>query len=126
MASTTSVMIVDDEADFVASAAQRLAFEGFQVLEAFDGESALQLLNAGKTPDIILLDIMMPGISGIEVFKRLRAQPATASIPVIFLTVWDRLLADPAIAQDARAFFLQKPFNFDVLIRKIREMTSNA
>ena len=65
--------------------AERLKTEGFQVVTAKDGEEALQIATESK-PNIVLLDIMMPKINGLDVLKKLKEQPETKNIPVIVLT----------------------------------------
>ncbi|MFA4875071.1 MAG: response regulator [bacterium] len=116
------VLIVDDEADFVETASQRLSFEGFEIAEALDGETALALIQKGAIPDIILLDIMMPGMNGIDVFSKLRSDPRTADVPIIFLTVWEHLIPGAALRSKTPCATLRKPFDFDDLIKLMRDM----
>src|SRR4051812_14642942 len=76
------ILVVDDEADIRTLVATSLARAGFEVTQATDGPSALEAVNADP-PDLIVLDLMMPGVPGLEVCKRLRAAPTTAHVPVI-------------------------------------------
>ena len=76
------ILIVEDEAAIVTLLSYNLEREGFQVLEARDGEEGL-LLATERRPDLILLDWMLPLLSGIEVCRRLRRTPQTSSIPII-------------------------------------------
>jgi CheY-like chemotaxis protein/DNA-binding CsgD family transcriptional regulator len=79
------VMIIDDTPDNLALLSDTLSEAGYRVLVATDGLSSLEQILYLR-PDIILLDVMMPGICGFETCKRLKADPATAAIPVLFMT----------------------------------------
>ncbi len=78
------VMVVDDEADIVELIRYNLTNEGYEVLTARNGQEALE--KAASSPDLIILDLMMPVMDGLETCKRLKADPRTARIPVLFLT----------------------------------------
>jgi DNA-binding response OmpR family regulator len=84
-ANTHVVLVVDDVPDNLAVLHDALDESGYTVLVATDGEAALQRA-AQAVPDIVLLDAMMPGMDGFEVARRLKATPATAHIPIIFMT----------------------------------------
>ena len=79
------VLIVDDVPDNVAPLHDALDEAGYTVLVALDGEAAIRRATQAL-PDVVLLDAVMPGIDGFEVARRLKAQPATAHIPIIFMT----------------------------------------
>ena len=79
------VLIVDDSGDNVEMVSLLLKKRGFDVSSAPDGPKALEALEAGR-PDVILLDVMMPSMSGMEVLDRIRANPQHANIPVILVT----------------------------------------
>jgi CheY-like chemotaxis protein len=79
------VLIVDDEKDVLWMLGKRLTAEGYFVITATNGKDAITLAKS-KHPDIIILDIMMPGIGGGEVAAELKENPSTSSIPVILLT----------------------------------------
>jgi DNA-binding NarL/FixJ family response regulator len=79
------VLIVDDVPDNLSVLHDALDESGYTVLVATSGEAALALV-AKATPDIVLLDAVMPGLNGFEVARRLKAQPATAAVPIIFMT----------------------------------------
>jgi len=78
-------MLVDDDMTLHEMYAERLSSEGYEIASAYDGEEALAKI-PGEQPDIILLDIMMPKINGIDVMKKLRSDEKTAGIPIILLT----------------------------------------
>ncbi|MEQ1530962.1 MAG: response regulator transcription factor [Methylococcales bacterium] len=86
----TVVMIVDDTPGNLALLSDMLSEFGYRVLVATDGLSALEQIQYLK-PDIILLDVMMPGIDGYETCKRLKANPSTANIPILFMTALSEL-----------------------------------
>ncbi len=83
--SKRTIMVVDDSPDLVEIVRLTLEGKGFNVKCAYSGKELLAALEKEK-PDLILLDVMMPGMDGFEVLIRLKWNPATASIPVIFLT----------------------------------------
>ena len=84
------VMIIDDTPDNLAILSDTLSEFGYRVLVATDGSSALEQIDYLR-PDIILLDVMMPGINGFETCNRLKANPKTATIPVLFMTALSEL-----------------------------------
>ena len=84
-AEKAKILVVDDNSSSRMTAAALLGVEGYEVLEAESGPIALERVVEGK-PDLILLDVMMAGIDGFETCRRLKADEATASIPVIFMT----------------------------------------
>jgi CheY-like chemotaxis protein len=114
------VLVVEDDPTIVELLEQALEVEGYQVLSGVGGE-ALQLAQEGQ-PDVILLDIMMPDMDGIEVSRRLRADPATSSIPIVAMSAHERLQAigDHMSADDR----LSKPFHlhelYDIVSRWVR------
>jgi CheY-like chemotaxis protein len=79
------VLVVDDEQDVLTYLAAALEDEGFDVATASNAEDAEQVLNR-RQPDLLVLDIMMPGHSGLALFQRVRSDPTTAGIPVVFLS----------------------------------------
>ncbi len=111
------VLVVDDDEEIRASLRRGLAFEGFRVTLAADGEEALRAIQ-DERPDLAVLDIMMPGLDGLEVVRRLRL--ADEQLPVIMLTardaVPDRVTGLEAGADD----YLVKPFAFSELLARIR------
>jgi CheY-like chemotaxis protein len=113
-------LVVEDDPAIVELLEQALEVEGYQVLSGVGGE-ALQLAHEGQ-PDVILLDIMMPDMDGIEVSRRLRADPATSSIPIVAMSAHERLQAigDQMSADDR----LSKPFHlhelYDIVSRWAR------
>jgi DNA-binding response OmpR family regulator len=80
-----SVLVVDDDPDVCDLVTYKLEQSGFAVRRASDGDAALREV-AAEIPDLVLLDIMMPGMTGLEVLQRLRADATTAGLPVILLS----------------------------------------
>ncbi|HWE35348.1 MAG TPA: response regulator [Isosphaeraceae bacterium] len=113
------LLVVDDVPDNVKLLAFELSDQGHDVLEALDGPAALALARTGR-PDAILLDIMMPGMDGIEVCRRLKADPETEPIPVIMVSARDEeddvILGLDAGAQD----YVTKPFNSQIVAARVR------
>ena len=79
------ILLVDDEPDFVEMIQMRLEANGYEVLTAYDGTEGMKTAEAEK-PDLILLDVMMPGLDGLQVLRRLRRSEAVGDTPVIMLT----------------------------------------
>jgi two-component system cell cycle response regulator len=112
---TPRVLVVDDTFYNVKLLEARLQIVGYEVDTAFNGEEALAKV-AARAPDIVLLDVMMPGLSGYDVCRRLRQDPATARLPVVLVTALDKP-SDRQDGLDAGANeFLTKPVDNDVLL----------
>ncbi len=113
------ILVVDDEKDIVDLIAYNLEKEGFAVLKAYDGEEALELIGS-KDPHLVILDLMLPGIRGLEVCKFIRKNPETASLPIIMLTAKgeeiDKILGLEMGADD----YITKPFSVRELIARVR------
>lgn len=113
------VLVVDDEKDIVALIAYNLEKEGFATLKAYDGEAALDLAKA-KKPDLVILDLMLPGVRGLDVCRFIRKNPDTETIPIIMLTAradqTDKILGLEIGADD----YITKPFNVRELIARVR------
>ena len=114
-----TILVVEDEAALVALLRYNLEREGFAVLEAPDGDEALLQAREQK-PDLILLDWMLPLVSGIEVCRQLRRHPETRTIPIVMLTArgeeGDKLRGLDSGADD----YVTKPFSPSELIARIR------
>src|SRR5688572_29029152 len=79
------VLVVDDEKDLVDLISYNLTRGGFEVLTAYDGKDALELAQR-EVPDLVVLDLMLPGLDGTEVARRLKADSRTAGVPIVMLT----------------------------------------
>ena len=107
---STRVLVIDDEAPIRLLCRVNLEAEGMHVLEAADGPSGLEKARA-ESPDVVLLDVMMPGLDGWRVAEELLDDPRTASIPIVFLTARAEL-RDRARGIDLGGIdYVTKPFN---------------
>ncbi len=117
----SKILIVDDEIDTLLPLKKSLEVENYLVLGASNGFEALELAKT-NIPDLILLDIMMPGMDGYEVCARLKKDPVTRNIPVIMLTAKD------AIREKVKGFdtgaddYVTKPFNLNELKARIKSV----
>ena len=117
----TTVLVVDDEAPIRLLCRVNLEAEGMTVLEAADGDRGLELARA-ELPDVILLDVMMPGRSGWEVAEELLADETTSGIPIIFLTARAEF-RDRARGLDIGGVdYVTKPFNPLDLASLVRDL----
>jgi CheY-like chemotaxis protein len=119
------VLIVDDELDLREMMAQLLTLEGFQAATVANGVEALNYLSGSDTPDVILLDLMMPVMDGWEFRRKQQADPKLSRVPTIVVTALTReqtQAAERARAVDLKpAAFLRKPLDFDLLLQLVRQ-----
>jgi CheY-like chemotaxis protein len=111
------VLLVDDEPDFLAVIRARLSKAGYDVMCANHGRDAMDKLRI-KSPDVIVSDVIMPVMDGIDLYQELKSSSETRRIPVIMMSVKDRLGESfRAVGADD---FLAKPFEVDDLVKKIQ------
>jgi DNA-binding response OmpR family regulator len=113
------ILIVDDEADFVTMLRARLQIEGYEVLVAEDGTKGLQMARKER-PDLIILDIMMPGMDGHAVCDLLKKSSLTWSIPIIYLTARSGQADEVLALEKGAKYFLTKPYNPPMLLEIIK------
>jgi two-component system response regulator MprA len=119
MVNTAHVLVVDDDEPIAASLRRALEYEGYRVSVAPDGPSAL-VAAAGERPDLVVLDRMLPGIDGMGVCRRLRADDP--GLLILMLTARDAT-ADRVAGLDAGADdYLVKPFDYDELLARVRAL----
>ena len=111
------VLVIDDSEGVRSYLASLLELRGFAVDTAGDGRSALELLESGAAPDVVLLDVMMPGLGGLETLRRIRElQPA---LPVVMLSVVGKAATIVEAMQLGAVDYLNKPFEEDELVRAL-------
>jgi DNA-binding response OmpR family regulator len=115
------VLVVDDEPDVLLLCRLNLEQRGHQVLEAPNGDEALNLARDGG-PDLVVLDLMLPGIDGYQVLQALRADDRTSGIPVLVLTAKSLQADRERSRQLGAAAFLTKPFLPDELCDMVDEV----
>jgi len=114
------ILVIDDETKIVDLLRRGLSYEGYEVEVAYDGESGLAQVRRDP-PDLVILDIMMPGLDGVEVCRRLRAE-GWSDLPILILTARDAV-PDRVAGLDAGADdYLVKPFAFDELLARVRAL----
>lgn len=115
----SKILIVEDDPDIVELLAYNLHQAGFETITAFNGEDALRHVNI-QSPDLILLDLLLPGVDGLDICRILKNNPATADIPVIMLTAkgekTDRIIGLELGADD----YITKPFSPREVVLRIR------
>ena len=113
------ILVIEDENDIRQLLRFNLEREGFAVLDAADGLGGLHMATS-ELPDLVVLDLMLPGMDGCDVCRRLKAQPVTAAIPVLMLTARgeevDRIVGLTLGADD----YVVKPFSVRELVLRIR------
>lgn len=112
------VLIVDDEPNIVLSLQFLLSREGYEIDVARDGESALELA-ARNPPDVVVLDLMLPGLDGYEVCRRLRASPATAAAKIVVVTARAREAERVRGLEEGADAYVTKPFSTRELIATV-------
>jgi two-component system response regulator MprA len=124
MAATPArVLVVDDDPKILSLLRRGLSFEGYRVTTAEDGPGALAAAR-DEPPDLVVLDVMMPGLDGLEVCRRLRA--GAEDVPILMLTARDTV-PDRVAGLDAGADdYLVKPFAFDELLARVRALLRRA
>ena len=119
------ILVVEDEPDISKLVSYNLAQERFKVLTAEDGEQALKVIQREK-PNLVVLDLMLPGLSGMEVCKILRDRPETAKLPILMLTAkaseTDRVVGLEMGADD----YLAKPFSPREMVARVRAILRRA
>ena len=114
------ILIVDDEPEFAKLIKTRLTSEGYLVDTAKDGQQGLDKVKA--CPDLVILDVMMPNLGGIEFAKIIKESPQTAKIPIIFLTAKEDEQTRIDGIRSGADYFLTKPFDSAELLEIIKKL----
>jgi len=113
------ILIVDDEQDIADLVSYNLEKEGFNTIKAYDGADVLKIVKTQK-PDLIILDLMLPHMNGLDICRAIRRNPETASLPIIMLTAKgdevDKIIGLEIGADD----YMTKPFSIKELIARVR------
>ncbi len=118
---TARVLVVDDILSNVKLLEAKLTTEYFEVVTAYSGQEALDKIDESN-PDIVLLDVMMPGMDGFEVCRRIKANPATAHVPVVMVTALDQPSDRVAGLEAGADDFLTKPVDDAALFARVRSL----
>ena len=119
---TRRILIVDDEPNIVISLEYLMRREGYEVVVAGDGEAALEAAGAAPPPDLVVLDVMLPKLSGFEVCRRMRADPRLKGLRILMLTARGgeaEVTRGVDLGADA---YLTKPFSTRELVARVREL----
>lgn len=120
---TNSILVVEDNDDLQVLFRLVLESEGYQVAIANNGQDAIKLLEETQ-PKLVLMDIMMPGTSGIEVSRSIKQQQTYETLPILLVSAVDRL-KDQQLNYSQANGVLYKPFNLDDLLNKVEDLTSD-
>ena len=115
------IMIVDDDFDILMSVKNIFEYEGHEVLAFDSGKKCYENLLNNEIPDLIIMDIMMPGMTGWMLSDRIKENPAWRNIPIVFLTGRTDDLAKKA-SSTVSAEYIQKPFNIEYLKERIESI----
>jgi DNA-binding response OmpR family regulator len=118
-----TLMIVDDDPQLMRVLSMFFDLEGYHVIQARGGQEALDTLQE-YSPDIILLDLMMPNVSGDEVVRRMRANPKLRHVPVIIFTAAES--RENELREAGANYFIAKPFSLDGLRESVLEAIRSA
>lgn len=123
MVDKKKILIVDDEQDYADVLKERLVFEGFETEVAYEGVSGLALFDR-FCPDLILLDIMMPGMDGFEFVRELRTRKQGERVPIVFVTAYGRAPSDNERAVIGSSPVIRKPFEAVDLLDVVAKLVS--
>lgn len=115
------ILLVDDEQDLVWALRHSLSDEGHEVLTAYDGVEALTVARRHR-PDLVILDVIMPRLDGLQVCRRLRRDPTLAAVPILFLTVRSATENRVKGLDEGGDDYLTKPFDLEELKARVRAL----
>ncbi len=124
-AMTGHVLLIEDEPNIAEALRYILTRDGWQVSMLADGALALRAV-AEQAPDVVILDLMLPGASGLDILRGLRADPATAALPVLMLTAKGQGRDREAAEAAGVTVFMTKPFANAEIVARMREIAGNA
>lgn len=119
---TARVLLIEDEPNISEAIRFILSRDGCEVTALADGLGAIAAVQADK-PDLVILDLMLPGLSGLEILTQLRADPATQALPVLMLTAKGHVRDREAATRAGVNHFMTKPFSNDDMRAAVRALT---
>lgn len=125
MGEKPKILVVDDERFNVKMIADLLRTD-YKVMAAISSEQALKAARSANPPDLVLLDVMMPGMDGYEVCRQLKSDAATCDIPVIFVSGADQTADQRRAFEEGAVAFLTKPVSPDALLDTVRAQLGNT
>jgi DNA-binding response OmpR family regulator len=117
---TKNVFLVEDEKDLLELAVKYLKTKGYQVYSAISGEEALNSIHLSQA-DIILLDWMLPGLSGIDICRQLAVNPKTQDIPIVFMSAKTQMEEVSEALEEGAKYYITKPYSFSDLVTIIEK-----
>ncbi|MEW6610693.1 MAG: response regulator [Patescibacteria group bacterium] len=122
MSTSQTILIIEDEQTILKAISIALEEAGFKVFSAIDGETGEQMA-ISQTPDLILLDIILPRKDGLEVLRSLKKNEATSAIPIILLTnLSDTETVSQGVALGARGYLVKANYSLDEVVSKIKDV----
>jgi len=119
------ILFIEDESSLQKTFGDMFAHEGYEMFSALDGQTGLRLAK-DKKPDLILLDLILPVLRGLDVLKSLKEDPATKEIPVIILTnLEDMENVEKALSLGAMTYLVKATYTLEELLEKIRQILGN-
>lgn len=123
MKNKKTIVFLEDEPELLSTVTLILRDQGYNVLDAKKAEDALTMIQK-SAPDLILADIKLPGIDGFDFFDRVRKMASCADVPFVFLTAYNNLKAMKTAKKHGAAEYITKPFDFEFLVTRIRDLLS--
>lgn len=114
------ILVADDEEELVKALRDRLHFEGYDTIAAFEGVRAIEMAHKHR-PDLILLDLRMPAGTGQSVLKSLKSRAETEKIPVIVVTALEGANLEQELLSSGASDFVRKPYDWNLLLDKVRK-----
>jgi len=124
-ASRPRVLVIEDEPNISEAIRYILQRDGWETILLATGDGALEAV-AARDPGLVILDVMLPGVSGLEILRALRAQPGTADLPVILLTAKGSAQVRDTALEAGASLFMAKPFANSDLLAAVRQLAGAA
>ena len=116
------ILIIEDHLQMRAMLVLTLRYMDYEPLEAEDGYTGIEK-SVAEHPDLVLLDLGLPGISGLDTAKRIKANPQTGNIPIVAFTGWDPKEFEAKAREVGMAGYLQKPVSLSEIVKRIETLT---